>query len=312
MTFTSATFALSRLIYSDLETQWIASSRSIRTLGIVIATNGLLTAVGIVTAAPLGPSAMILGSSLGNIVASILIASLGRWRIGPAGRDNLTRESFGFGFSTGLAVIYSRIDLLIIAILGVNLHAVAVYGVITRVFDALGQIRGSIAQLESRSLAALTTDVRFAQTVRVTRRVVIITGGVAALGTLVCALVIPLPIFHAWDGNKDLFFIACAALVAYFLHLATTALVYADRRSHLLLVGSLAAALGATVVKFLLITGGGIGGAVAAIGVSEALRFSIFLWLYRTRCSNRLVLGMIALAAGAAAIPVVTSAVFAQ
>lgn len=305
-------FVIARLLYADLETLWIASARPIRTLGLVVGLNGVITAAGLIIAAPLGAGAMVLGSSAGNLVALTILAVSGRWKIGFGPMKGLAREAAGFGTSAALAVVYSRVDLLIIAFLGVNLQSIAVYGVVTRMFDALGLIRGSIAQIESRALATETAKARYSRVLKMAARGSFATVSVSCAAALIWFLAMALPVFTAWGADKTMLFIAISAIPAYFLHLSTTALVFADRRSHILLLGSVLAASGAVGLKLVLIGGLATSGAVAAVGVCEALSFLIFVWSYREKSEPlRSVLSVSLLAIALAALPVAVARVVA-
>lgn len=291
-------FAVFRLVYADLEAFWIASGRSIKTLGSVVASNGLITAAGILVAAPLGASIMVLASSAGNAVAFLALLLLGRWVRSKAPLPGLAREASGFGFSSILAVAYSRADLLILAVLDVDLAAVAVYGIVTRAFDAAGLIRGSIAQIESRTLARMSQEERVAKTLGLSKRTFAVSLATGVVGLAILFVILPLPAFDAWGDDRKILYIAALSVPAYMAHLATTALVFADRRSHILLVGSAIAAATAVALKFALISAEGVAGAVVAIGVCEVVSFGIFIWAYRGQVAARQLLpvGVMALA----------------
>lgn len=276
-----AAFATSRLLYADLETFWIASGRSDRLLGVVIGTNGLVTAAGILVGAPFGGSTMLLLSALGNFLAFMVLALVGRWKLDRGTLRPYTREAAGFGGSAALAVLYARADLLILAITGVSLDAVAIYGIITRLFDALGLVRGSIAQVEMRRLAPLSQSERFASMLRMARRTAY-TSVLLGVGCLGLGLaVIQLPVFETWRPYAATLAISAVVVPAYLSHLPTVALVLADARSHLLFVGSAVSTAIAVAVKVVLIISYGVEGAVLSIGLVEVVSYLVFATLYR-------------------------------
>lgn len=276
-------FAVSRLIYGDLEAIWIASHRTTRWLGIALLVNGAVTAIGIVAGAAIGPEAMLIFSSGGNVLAALLLTFVGRYQIGELQLRTVRSEAIGFGSSATLAVVYARVDILILAITNVDLQAVAVYGIILRVFDALALIRGSISQLEMRTLARLPSEQRLGQAISVGARTSLIAAASSVAAIPISLALLALPIFSAWNGNSDAVVIALLAIPLFMSHLATSAVVLSDERTHLLLIGSIVSAVCAVVIKFLLITFFQVDGAVAAIGLCELASFVIFAALYRGR-----------------------------
>lgn len=277
-----AAFAAVRLIYADLEGLWVASARSETTLGVVIGSNGVITAVGILMGAPFGGSAMVLLSTLGNLLATIALLALGRWQVGDEPLLPHVREAAGFGASSLLAVAYARVDLLILAAVGLSLDAVAIYGILTRLFDALSLIRGSIAQIEMRRLAPMTPALKVMQCMRLALKTAFASIALSVVAIACAAIVLQLPAFATWQPFGAAVFIAAASIPAFMSHLPTSALILSDRRSHLLLVGSVISTALAVAVKLVLIANFGINGAVLAIGLVELISFVVFMTLYRS------------------------------
>lgn len=274
-------FAVSRLTFGDLEALWIASPRPTGLIGVALITNGVVSAAGIVGGAHLGPEQMLLFSSLGNFCAAIVVAAFGRLQLGHFPLNTVRRETIGFGASAAVAVIYARIDIFILAILSVDLTAVAVYGIILRMFDALALIRGSISQLEIRSLAKSAMQDRLSQAMRVGQRLTSMSALAALLGLPLSTAILTIPAFSSWRDSESAIYIACLCVPLFMTHLSTSAVVLSDPRTHLLLAGSLISAALATVIKWALIASSGVSGAVAAIGICEFMSFVVFALLYR-------------------------------
>lgn len=287
-------FASSRLVLGDLEALWIASPRPTRWLGASLVANGVISAAGIYLGAAHGPEAMLALSSVANFVAAGILLWRGGFRTGQADLRRVRRESFGFGASAAVAVIYARADVFIIAIIGVDLASVAVYGIILRVFDALALIRGSVAQIEIRTLATKPSRLRLGEAMNVGRRAIFASAGAAIALAPVIVLALQLPIFSAWKGDESAIYTALICVPLFMTHLATSAVVLADARTHLLLAGSILSAASAVAVKWALISAAGVTGAVASIGICEVLSFVIFATLYRGRMDARAVLTYVA------------------
>lgn len=282
-----AVFAITRLVYADLESLWIASGRSEFTLSVTIALNGIVTAIGIYAAAPFGGSAMVALSALGNLIAFVALGLLGRWRVNRESLRPFTKEALGFGGSAALAVAYGRADLLILALTGANLEAVAVYGIITRMFDALGLIRGSIAQVEMRRLAPMLPHDRAVETTKIANTTALVSAGLSVATIGATYIILALPVFEAWAPFSAAVLIASVSIPAYAAHLSTAALVLSDRRAHLLFVGSIISTICAVGAKLILILEYGVNGAVFAIGLVELISFVVFMTLYRSGVSAR-------------------------
>ncbi|WP_125131156.1 hypothetical protein [Microbacterium sp. 10M-3C3] len=278
--FVCLLFATSRLVYNDLETLWIASHRGTSGLGVALIVNGAVTAAGIYFGAPLGAEAMLALSSCGNLAAALLLWLVGSWTTGTFRLAEVTSEAIGFGASATLAVVYARLDLIVIAVVGIDLRAVAVYGIILRAYDTLSLIRGSIAQLEIRKLARLDERERFRSALMLGGRIEIGALALAVAGAAVCALAFATPFLTAWQGQLLALLLACAGIPMFAAHLPTSAIVYSDPRTALLFKGSVIGALSAAAIKTLLIWVWGVNGGVTAIAICELVSFFIFAALY--------------------------------
>lgn len=274
-------FILSRLLYADLEMFWIASGRSEVFVGTMIGLNGVLTALAVLFGVGYGASVMVALSAAATSLAGAGLLIAGHWRIS---RNQWSvsefKEATGFGLSALLSAIYSRSDLVVLALSGATLELVGVYGVILRVFDALTLIRGSVAQVEMRRFAPLAMELRVSQMFALAKKVAIMAAPIAMLGVVVVAVLLKLPVFEAWRAGEMNLILAAVIIPAFLSHLSTSALVLSDSRSHLLLLGSVITALGSIVIRTVLVMCYGTEGAVFAIGISELFSYLVFSALY--------------------------------
>lgn len=273
-------FVVSRVLYADLEALWIGAKLGDKSLFAALVANGLITGVGIIAGSIFSSAAMMGFSSLGNVVALLVLLSRRRLSRRQEPIPGVIREAQGISWSLLLAIVYSRVDLVILAALGASLESVALYGIVTRIFDALALIRGSLAQSESREISALRIRTKARRLLSLTMRTQFVVTVGALLGLLGVWISDVLGYELPFGATSLSLGMAFAALPLFFSHLPTTAMIYSDRRTHRLLVGSLITCLGSIGVKFYLIHLGGLGGAILAIGVVEIFSCMIFYLLY--------------------------------
>lgn len=275
-----ALFVMSRVVYAVIEAFWIGAHLGDRVLAIALLTNGAVTAGGIGFGSAHSAALMTALSALGNVVGGVLLVGTGRVRLGRIALPGFVSEVRGVAASSVLAVVYARSDLVILAVLGARIEQVAVFGVVTRVFDALALVRGAIAQQETRDLAKLDDGGRESALTRLIPRTVQRATLLGLAGVAVVALVALSGIVPSFEKESALLALSCVSIPLFFSHLPTTALVFADRRTHLLFVGSLMSTLGSVATKLVLITQFGAAGAVIAIGAVEVISYLVFLRLY--------------------------------
>lgn len=276
-------FVISRMLYADLEAIWIGTKMGDKSLFLALLVNGGVTAVGIVLGSYVSSAAMIGLSSLGNVIAFVLLLARGRLVRRDERVPGLIHEANGISWSLLLAIIYARVDLVILASLGSPLESVALYGIITRVFDALALVRGSLAQDEARTISSLRIRTKARRLLSLAMRTQFVALLVSLVGFVlvwICSNnefnVITLTTAASYSSIGMVF----AALPLFFSHLPTTAMIYSDRRTHRLLVGSLITCAGSVVLKWLFISFWGVSGAILAIGVVEILSACVFYLLY--------------------------------
>lgn len=273
-------FVVTRVAYAVIEAFWIGAHLGDRVLAIALLANGAVTAAGIGFGSAHGAAVMTALSACGNVVGAVILLTTGRVRLARVDLPGFVTEVRGVAGSSVLAVIYARTDLVILAVLGARLEQVAVFGVVTRVFDALALVRGAIAQQETRELAKLDDAGRASTIARLVPRTVQRATLLGFSGVAVVALVAFLGVVPTFEKESDLLALSCVSIPLFFSHLSTTALIFADRRTHLLFIGSIAATLGSVVTKAVLITQFGASGAVLAIGAVEVISYLVFLRLY--------------------------------
>lgn len=278
MTCSVALFIVSRLFYADLEAFWIAARAGDRTLAVALSANGFITGLGIVVFASHSASLMTCVSAIGNVLGIAILLGTRKVHLSPNHLAEMTLESRGVAASVALGVVYARTDLLVLAATGVDAESVAVYGLVTRCFDALALIRGAIAQQETRDLAPLGDSARMEHLQHLAHRTQKITAvvGLAILGTL--GVSSSVASFRPED--RDLILLACAVCPLFFSHLPTTAMVYADRRTTLLLRGSIVTTAGSVAIKVVAVWAFAVPGAVVAIGLVELLSCAVFVQCY--------------------------------
>lgn len=272
-------YVASRVFYVDLESIWIAGSLSALTLAFALVVNGVVSGVSVYAGAVSSSSSiMIIGSALGNVLAIFCFFVARQVRVNRAPLPRLFGECRGIASSLTLSVAYSRVDLLVLAIAGASLPAVAIYGVITRVYDALLIIRGSLAQQDTRDIAKFDLGRRFERVVKLSRRFQLRLFVACAIGLAVLAL-FP-QISRSLDDSLVLCMAAVAGLPLFFSHMPTSAAIFADKRTHLLFAGSLITCVLSVLVKVLLISKFGVLGAVFALNIVEWLSCCVFAALY--------------------------------
>lgn len=297
-------FVIGRIAYSDIESMWISSRSGDAYLGFALLLNGLVSGGGIVVGAQIGAPLMVTLSALGNLVGLVLLLAKGKWKVTRSPLPAFIAEARGFALSAALSTVYSRSDLVIIALVGVPLPSVAIYGLVTRVFDAMTLIRGAVAQSETRDLAVLSIDARYARLAVFALRTQIIALVAATLGIGAVLVASLLDLVPAWTSQWSLLAFALAVVPLFFSHLPTTAMVYSDQRSHLLFIGSLISCVGSVLVKALLIGALSIEGAVMAIGIVEFLSCITFVGLYWRPRVSRVALTVVALPVAASLITI--------
>lgn len=273
-------FVVSRMLYADLEAIWIGAKVGDKSLFVALVLNGFVTAGGIVFGAYVSSAAMIGLSSLGNLLALCFLLMRGRLVRQQVKITGLIKEANGISWSLLLGIVYARVDLVILASVGSSLESVALYGIVTRVFDALVLIRGSLAQDEARNISSLRIRTK-------ARRLLAL-----ALRTQFVALLISILAFvFLWicSSNRiellpgtgyESVVMVLVALPLFFSHLPTTSMIYSDRRTHRLLIGSVITCVGSVVLKWFLISQWNIAGAILAIGFVEILSAAVFYFLY--------------------------------
>lgn len=271
-------FVLSRMLYQDIESFWIAADRSQLLLSIAVTVNGLITAAGVCGGAAVGsPTMMVLGTASGNVIALVFLFpfdSLGRFAL-----EDTFAEARGTAASLFVAAAYSRVDLLILGIAGIPLEDVAIYGLVLRVFDALLIVRSALSQQEARDVAWLSLPTR--------RRTVTRYGVGVCLGVSAISVALVLLLYVVWrlfpdleSLNWALFSSAVLAVPLFFAHQTTSVMILADRRNDLLFWGSVLACILCIGVKLLLIKTHGVAGAILAIGVVEWISCFVFSFIY--------------------------------
>lgn len=272
-------YVASRVFYVDLESIWIAGSLSTLTLAIALVVNGVVSGVSVYAGAVSSSSTtMIIGSALGNLLAIVCFFAARQVKVMRAPLPRLFGESRGIASSLTLSVAYSKVDLLVLAIAGASLPAVAIYGVITRIYDALLIIRGSLAQQDTRDIAKFDLGGRFERVVKLSVRFQLKLFIACAVGLIVLAL--SPQIFRSFDDSLVLCMAAVAGLPLFFSHMPTSAAIFADKRTHLLFAGSLITCALSILVKVLLISKFGVLGAVVALNIVEWLSCCVFTALY--------------------------------
>jgi O-antigen/teichoic acid export membrane protein len=279
-------FVVSRVFYADLESVWIGARLGDKSLFAALIVNGIVTGAGIVGGSLFSSAAMMGSSSLGNVIALGILLSRNRLSVRPGAVPGLVREARGISLSLLLAIVYARVDLVILAALGAPLQSVALYGVITRVFDALALVRGSVAQYEARDISSLRlrTKARRLRSLSMRTQSVVIPIGV--IGVLVLWIFASNHVLLPAEINRTALAMAFSALPLFFSHLPTTAMIYSDRRTHRLLLGSLITCAGSIGLKWCLISAGGLSGAIFAIGAVELLSCLVFYLLYWENARN--------------------------
>jgi hypothetical protein len=274
------TFVIARVIYADIEAMWIASDSGDAYLAAALTVNGIITAVGIYAGAAVSAPFMVAVSALGNVIALLVLLSSRRVRTASFALPEFVSESRGTGLSSVLAVIYQRADLALLASATTPLSSVGLYGLVTRVFDALTVARGAIAQQETRDLAGLTHDRRVSRLADWAPRIQLVAlalSGAALIGIVVAQTT---TLFSDAQQQWLLLALAAAVLPLFFSHTPTVALVFADRRTNLLLAGSVVACVASTGVRAVLIHVWGLSGATVGIAAAEYISCLTFFLLY--------------------------------
>jgi O-antigen/teichoic acid export membrane protein len=287
LALSTALFVSVRLVYADIEAFWIAAHLGDRTLALALAVNGVLTGAGIFVGSGMGPSVMTLVSATGNLVAVLILVASKRVRARSDPLPDIVRETRGMAGSVVLGVVYLRSDLVILGATGLPLGSVAIYGLFTRAFETVGIIRGALAQQETRDLARLDVASRMARLTAWSVQGQALVGALAGLGALAVA-VVGIEVGNAIGGFElSVVLVAIVAMPLYWSHSSTTAMIFSDRRTHLLLLGSIVACLVSVLLKVALIETWGISGAVFALGVAEYISCAAFVTLYwRPRISR--------------------------
>jgi O-antigen/teichoic acid export membrane protein len=273
-------FVISRMIYADLEALWIGASLGDRSLFAALIANGVITGGGIIAGSLSSSAAMMIASSMGNLVAMSILLLRRRLRVISTSVPGVLKEAQGISWSLLLAIIYARVDLLMLAALAVPLDSVALYGILTRVFDALALIRGSLAQNASREVSSKRIRTKARRLLALAMRTQAVIVPFSFLGVLI--------VWLGHDAGVEVLSgveyiplaLALASLPLFFSHLPTTAMIYSDARTHRLLIGSVITCLGSVGLKWLLISHAGLNGAILAIGAVEILSCLVFFLLY--------------------------------
>lgn len=277
-------FVVTRMAYAVGEAFWIGAGLGDRLLALALVVNGVLTGAGLAVGASSSAAAMVALSAGGNVAAFVLLAASGRLRVRAEPLEPLRIEAQGVAVSSALAVVYQRVDLAVLAALNVRLDAVAIYGLVLRAFDAATLVRSSIAQHETRVLAALTPAARESAVVDLARRTSrwsALAGGVGVAAVVGVALS---GAFTTITENATLLLAAVVVLPLFFSHLPTSALVFADSRTGRLAAGSVVTLGLSLLTKTTLIVVGGVTGAALAVGVVEWLSCLTFsLWYLGSR-----------------------------
>lgn len=286
-------FIVSRMFYADLEAVWIGAKLGDKSLFVALVVNGGVTGAGIVFGSYVDSAAMIGLSSLGNVIALSLLLTRGRLSRRAARIPGLIQEANGISWSLLLAIIYARVDLVILASLGSPLESVALYGIITRVFDALALVRGSLAQDEARTIASLRVRTKARRLLALAMRTQFVVLAIAVVGYVFVWICSSNRIDLLIDSDYESLGMVFAALPLFFSHLPTTAMIYSDRRTNRLLTGSIITCVGSVAVKWLFISQWGLTGAILALGIVEILSAAVFYLLYwanaRSWASSRIV-----------------------
>lgn len=271
-------FVVSRILYADLEAVWIGADLGDKTLFIALVVNGIVTGGGIIFGSFFSVAAVMALSSLGNLLAWLILMSRGRIKKVFATMPGVLKEAQGISWSLLLAIMYARVDLVLLAAIGASLESVAVYGIITRVFDAVALVRGSLAQKAAREVSRLRIRSKARRLYKLAMRTQIIVISVAVIGVLVVlsSVAVDFPI----GASPSSVAAAFVALPLFFSHLPTTAMIYSDARTHRLLLGSVMTCAGSIGLKWLLISSMGLDGAVLALGLVELLSALVFFILY--------------------------------
>lgn len=273
-------FVVSRMFYADVEAVWIAARLGDRTLFLALVLNGSLTAAGIIVGSFYSSVAIIALSSLGNVLAFALLLSKRRLPTRTLEMGGAISEAGGIAASLVLAVVYARVDLVILASLGSPLESVALYGIVTRMFDALVLVRGAAAQEESRAIASLRIRTRARRLRALTLKVQLAALLIALLGLSSTWLLKHYDLDFGVISSYFTLGMMFVALPLFLSHLPTAAMIYSDRRTHRLLLGSVITCVGSVAVKWLLISTWGLDGAVLAIGLVESISALVFFFVY--------------------------------
>jgi hypothetical protein len=286
-------FVVSRMVYADIEALWIGANLGDKSLFAALVVNGVLTGSGIIVGSLFSSAVMMAASSIGNLAAVVILLSRSRISVISMRVPGVLKEAQGISWSLVLSIIYARVDLLILAALSVPLDSIALYGIITRIFDALALIRGSLAQNASREVSSLRIRSKARRLLALAMRTQFVVVPFTLLGLIIVWLV-ALSNFDVLQGAEyTSVALAFAAVPLFFSHLPTTAMIYSDVRTHRLLLGSIITCLGSVGIKWWLIQQASLNGAIIAIGVVEMLSCFVFFLLYwanaRSWRSSRLV-----------------------
>lgn len=281
-----ALFVVSRVFYADLEAIWIGSRQGDRAIFIALLMNGSITAGGLVGGSLVNSATMIALSSAGNLAAGLFLLSRGRLQLRQGQLPGIVSEANGISWSLVLGVIYARVDLVILASLGSPLESVAFYGIITRIFDALVLIRGSMAQDEARSIASLRLRTRARRLLALSMRVQLVLLLLSIAGLAATWLFSTNDIDFGMIDSFATMGVLFSSLPLFFSHFPTSAMIYADRRTYRLLIGSAITCAGSVGIKWYFIQYYSVTGAVLAIGVVEWLSALVFFFLYWANARN--------------------------
>lgn len=277
-----AAFVVTRIIYADLESIWIARARKMCNLAVALTLNGLVSggvAVigGISGSAPL----MIVGSAAGNLLGTVVLTLSARRLSTREVPADIVGECRGVAGSLWLSVLYSRVDLLLLAMADTPAQAVAYYGIVTRAFDALLIVRGSLSQQEARDVARLDEVRRMRElTAWVPKLYLLLTPAVL----LASAAVIVFGVLRSVDGLVFLIVgLGVLSVPLFFSHMATSAIIFSNRRTHVLFLCSVLSCGFSVLIKFILIFTLDVLGAVLAIGLVEFASAAVFLVGYGGR-----------------------------
>lgn len=273
------TFVVSRTLYVDIESIWIAASASPYRLSAALCVNGFLSATGLIIGVFHSAAAMVFFSAAGNVIAILILWFSTVLRVRDEPLIEMVSESRGIAGSLILSAVYSRVDLLLLAALGSSLSAVAVYGLIVRVFDTLSVVRGALAQQQTRDISSMSRPLKSESlcdwSLRLQVRMAIVSAFALGLAS----------IWYGFGGvdAQDSFAIVCVFVIGiplFFAHLPTSAMIFSDRRTGLLLFGSVVCCALSVAIKYILISSFGVVGAVAALSVMEWVSCAVFYTLY--------------------------------